>query len=479
MTTSRIVAGVDSSTSATKLQLRDAETGRLLHSSRVAHPPTTPPRSEQDPQSWWEALVSASGQVPRGAAISAWAVAGQQHGMVVLDGSDAVVRPAKLWNDTESAPQALELVERLGGPQAWASACGSVPTASFTVTKLAWLRAHEPDSFLRLAKVLLPHDWLTFRLTGRKVTDRGDASGTGYWSPATQRWRPDLLELVDPEVDWVAALPEVLSPLDAVGTLAGAPASELGASRGAIVAPGTGDNMAAALGLGLAAGDVAVSLGTSGTVFAVSAAPTADPTGLVAGFADAAGAYLPLACTLNATRVTDAMAAWLGVDRGRFEALALSAPPGAGGVVLVPYLDGERTPNRPTATGQLSGLRTTTTQGQLARAAVEGVICGLLDGLDALGCAGVATTGRLLMVGGGARSGAYRRVLADLSQRSVVVPVEEELVALGACVQAAAVLQQRSPLAVSQAWGMEATSLEPDPAVDAGAVRAAYAAARG
>src|SRR5262245_47001468 len=287
--------------------------------------------------------------------------------MVVLDAAGEVVRPAKLWNDTESAPDAAALVERLGA-EAWSEAVGLVPVASYTVTKLAWLRRCEPSAWGRLARVLLPHDWLNLRCTGFAATDRGDASGTGYWSPAAGEYRPDLLALVDPDRDWAACLPEVRGPAEPVGRLAGEAHDCFGP---ALVGPGTGDNMAAALGLGLAPGDVAVSVGTSGTVFTVSDTPAADPEGLVSGFADATGRYLPLVCTLNAARVLDTVAALLGVDHDGLDELALAAPPGARGLTLVPYLDGERTPNRPDATGTLAGLRTSHGRPDLARAAVE------------------------------------------------------------------------------------------------------------
>jgi xylulokinase len=373
-----------------------------------------------------------------------------------------VLRPAKLWNDTESAPDAEALVDELGGGGAWAEACGSVPVASFTITKLRWLRDHEPDAFARVAAVLLPHDWLTYRLTGGQTTDRGDASGTGYWSPAEGRYRPDLLALVGADERW---LPEVLGPTDTAGEW-----------NGAVVAPGTGDNMAAALGLGLRPGDLALSFGTSGTAYSVSELPSADPSGIVAGFADATGRFLPLVCTLNATKVTDAVARLLGVDTTRFDELALSAPPGAGGLVLVPHVDGERTPNRPSATGTLFGLRSDVTPEQLARAAVEGVVANLLAGADALGSE--AAGGRVLLIGGGAHSGAYRRVVADLTGREVVVPAEGELVACGAAAQAAAVLEGCPVEQVADAWSLGAGEvIAPDLTVDAAAVRAAYAAA--
>jgi xylulokinase len=457
-----LVAGVDSSTQSCKLEVRDADSGELVRSGHHPHPPTTPPRSEQDPRSWWDALSSLLDE--HGPDVAAIAIAGQQHGMVVLDHTRRVLRPAKLWNDSESAPNAAALVDRWG-PRRWADVIGTVPVASITITKLAWLREHEPEHFVRLAHVLLPHDWLTLQLTGDLTTDRGDASGTGYWSPRLGDYVPEAFALLDLDP---SVAPRVVAPGAVAGTYGDV-----------VVAAGTGDNMGAALGIGLAEGDVAISLGTSGTVFAVSGAPTNDVSGAVAGFADATGRFLPLACTLNATKVTDEMARLLGRSRDEFEALATGSVPGARGVVLLPYLDGERTPNLPDARGTIAGLRSDTAPAQLARAAYEGVVCHLLEALDALARAGVPTDrGRLFVVGGGARSALYPRLLADLSQRPVEVPVAAEHVARGACVQAAAALTGRDVASVAREWAPESTIVEPDRDVDAAGVRGAYAEVR-
>ncbi len=462
------VVGVDSSTSACKVQVRDADSGAIVASGRATHAPTSPPRSEQHPSMWAAAFDAACAQAGVGASYtpSAIAIAAQQHGLVVLGDDGEALRPAKLWNDTESSVDTDQLLTALqGGGAEWAAACGSVPVPSFTITKLHWLHRCEPETFRRVASILLPHDWLTFRLTGRRTTDRGDASGTGYWSPREERYRMDLLQLVSEDVDWDAALPEVLAPDALAGEWA---------DTGISVAPGTGDNMAAALGLGLRPGDLALSLGTSGTACTVSDEASADPTGTVAGFADATGRYLPLVCTMNATKVTDTVTRLLGIDHARFDELALAAPAGAGGLVLVPYLDGERTPNRPDAAGMLTGLRTDVTPAQFARAAVEGVVCNLLAGADTL--RPETEQGTLFLVGGAARSAAYRRVVADLTGRAVHVPADDDLVAGGAAVQAAALFHGSDFAEVVQAWGLSrGETIEPEAGVDRTAIREAYA----
>ena len=467
-----LVAGIDSSTQSTKVEVRDADTGALVATGRARHPHTTPPRSEQDPSAWWRAFETAWAEAgaPRVAAIS---VAGQQHGMVATDEHGTPVRPAKLWNDTETAPDVGWLIKKLGGPEAWAEAVGSVPVPALTITKLSWLHRSEADAWARMRHVCLPHDWLTWKLTGQLVTDRGDASGTGYWSPIEERYRYDVLEIVGADLDWKGMLPTVLGPSESAGEWA----SGEGRPK---VACGTGDNMAAALGTGLGAGEISMSLGTSGTAYAVSDRATSDPTGAVAGFADATGNYLPLVCTLNATKVTEAVARLLGVDDDRLGLLALDAPAGAGGVTVLPWFDGERTPNRPDATGLIAGVRSDVTREHLARAAFEGVVCGLLDGIDALDAAGVPVEGaRIVLVGGGAHSPAYRRIVADLSGMTVVVPDDAEHVAKGACEQAAALLHDADVADVARAWkGKPVAELDPDPNVDRAAIRAAYGAVR-
>jgi xylulokinase len=422
-----LVAGIDSSTQSCKVVVRDADSGALVREGRAAHPDGT----EVPPEAWWRALTAAVEQAGGLADVAAVAVGAQQHGLVCLDEHGEVVRPALLWNDTRSAGAARELIDEFGGPDFWARAVGLVPVASFTITKLRWLATHEPASADRTRMVCLPHDWLTWRLSGGTdpaavTTDRGDASGTGYWSAATSAYRPDLLRAA---FGRDTGVPTVLGPTQPAGELPG----------GALLGPGTGDNAACCLGLGVVEGDVVISIGTSGTVFTPTSKAVADASGTVAGFADATGGFLPLIATLNAARVLEATARVLGVSLDELSQLALSAPPGAGGATLVPYLEGERTPNRPLATGSLHGLTLTSLTPQyLARAAVEGMLCALADGLDAvLAQAPGVTLNRVTLVGGGARSAAVRAIAPTIFGVPVVVPPPSEYVADGAARQAA------------------------------------------
>lgn len=422
-----LVAGIDSSTQSVKVTVRDADTGEQLRAGRAAHPDGT----QIDPRIWWDAMQSAIEAAGGLDDVAALAVGAQQHGMVALDTGGDPVFDALLWNDNRSARDAEQLV-RQRGAQWWAEQTGSVPVASFTVTKLAWLARERPELAARVDQVMLPHDYLTWRLRGGDdaTTDRGDASGTGYFSPTRNEYLPDLVQEI---LGHPVRLPRVLGP-----------AQSPGEAGDILLGPGTGDNMAAALGVGAGPGDVVVSIGTSGTVFASSEVPTADPTGIIAGFADALGGYLPLVCTLNASRVIDAACSVLGVDYAEVDRLALSVPE-AGGLVLIPYLEGERTPNLPDATGSLHGMtRGNSTPAHYARAAVEGMVCGLAAGLTALQDAGVACR-RILLVGGGAQSRAVAQIASEVFGMPVIVPDPGEYVAAGAARQAAWALTGELP----------------------------------
>lgn len=445
------VAGIDSSTQSVKIVVRDLDSGDVLQTWRAPHPEGT----EVDPRAWLQALQQAS-DILEG--VDAMSVAAQQHGMITLDDQLHPVRPAPLWNDTKAAADAADLVAEAGGPGFWADAVGSVPLAAFTVAKARWLRHHEPANADRVAHLMLPHDYLTWALRdfqGTPTTDRGDASGTGYWSPARNVYREDLVERA---LGFVPQLPRVAEPTEIVGET----------RSGALLAAGTGDNMAAALGLDLEPGDVVVSLGTSGTAYARSPVPTADASGYVAGFADATGVFLPLVCTLNAARVLDATANMLGCTVDELGALAAGAPAGSDGLVLVPYLDGERTPNLPDATGSLLGMtRSNMTPAHVARSAFEGMLCGLADAVDALITQGIEPQ-RIVIIGGAAANPMVPIVASSLFSVPIAVPDSAEYVAEGAARQAAWILNGSLPR-----WSARsgARTFEPNPIAG---IRAAY-----
>lgn len=442
MSAQRVVIGIDSSTQSAKAVAVDVDSGAVVGEGRAPHTVSSGAGRESDPEQWWQALCTAVEQTGWADRAEAVSVGGQQHGLVTLDANGTPIRPALLWNDVRSAGQAAALTEKYGA-ETLAARTGSVPTSSFTISKWLWLRENEPHHAERVAAVRLPHDYLTERLTGEGVTDRGDASGTGWWGPGG--YDLDLLRDIDLDP---ALLPRVVS--GQAGTVkAGGPLRE-----GALVASGTGDNMAAALGLGLEPGTPVLSLGTSGTVYAVTRQRPQDPTGIVAGFADALDNWLPLACTLNCTQAVDKFAALLGRDREAVE-------PGGTAVVL-PFLDGERTPNLPHAAGLVYGLRHDTTPGQILQAAYDGAAAALLAALDDVLRAGgedPSPDTPLLLIGGGAKGTAWRHTILRLSGRPVLVPAAGELVALGAAAQAAALLTGETPDAVARRWGTSSGEL--------------------
>ena len=451
-----LVAGVDSSTQSCKITIRELESGAIVRTGRASHPDGT----EVHPDAWWEALLEAVASAGGLDDVAAISVAGQQHGMVVLDVEGRVVREALLWNDTRSAEAAADLIAEFGAEDL-ARRTGSVPVASFTATKLRWLRDTEPENAARVAAVALPHDWLTWRLRGfgpqnpvldELVTDRSDASGTSYWNPSTGEYDRELLAAA---LGHDAILPRVIAPDARAGETAALP----GIPAGVVIGAGAGDNAGAALGLGARTGDAVLSIGTSGTIFAVTDYAVADTSRTVAGFADASGNFLPLVATLNAARVLDAMTRLLDVDYDALGALALEAAPGSGGVVLQPYFEGERTPNLPDATASLFGMTlASTTRANLARAAIEGMLCGLADGLDAVRHLGVSAE-RIMLVGGAAQSDAVSTIAAQVFDIPVTVPEPGEYVAAGAAVQAA--------------WAL--TGTRPDWSVDAATIAGTHA----
>ena len=435
MANQQLIAGVDSSTQSVKVVIRDAHTGALVRQGRASHPDGT----EVDPSHWLTGLNSAFADAGGLADVEAISIAGQQHGMVAIDAQGKVIRNALLWNDTRSAQEADDLNREVGGDQEIARKVGSKLVASFTASKVRWMADHEPENAARVASIALPHDWLSWQLQGGRdlsklFTDRSDASGTGYFDPSTSHYREDIVRLALRH-DQELTLPKIIAPSQFGGTtLSGIP-----------IAAGAGDNAGAALGLQAQPGDVIVSLGTSGTAFAVSETPTHDASGAVAGFADATGRYLPLVCTLNAARILDAACRILGKNHDEVAQLALAAKPGANGLTLLPYFEGERTPNRPKATGVFSGMNlNNSNQEDIARAMVEGMLAGLADAVDALVALGVGVN-RILLIGGAAKNPAVPVIASALFGREVLVPPTGEYVADGAAKQAAWALLGEMP----------------------------------
>jgi len=431
MANRKLIAGVDSSTQSCKVVIRDAVTGELLREGRASHPDGT----EVNPALWVTALDTAIKDAGGLDDVEAISIGGQQHGMVALDESGAVIRDALLWNDTRSAAAADALNSEIGGPTEMAKQVGSVLVAAFTASKLRWLADSEKDNAAKVAGVALPHDWLSWQLQhtssdkkdfSKLFSDRSEASGTGYFDPSTSKYRRDILALAL-RTDREIHLPKIISPAEFGGVT----------PSGVKIAPGAGDNAAAALGIQAQPGDVVVSLGTSGTAFAVSDTATHDSSAAVAGFADATGRFLPLVCTLNAARILDAATRILGKSHDEVGALALSAKPGANGLSLLPYFEGERTPNRPTATGVFGGMNLNNSNpADIARAMVEGMLCGLVDAVDALEKLRVDVK-RIILIGGAAKNPAVSHIASALFSREVLLPPAGEYVANGAARQAA------------------------------------------
>jgi xylulokinase len=458
-----IVAGLDSSSDSTRIVVCDTDTGAVLKQGYAPHPPGG---ADVDPQAWLMSLgEAAEGGLLEG--VQAIGVSAQQHGLLALDAAGALVRPALVGNDRRAQAAAADLVEALGGRTAWAQAVGAVPTSSQAIAKLRWLARTEPEAAQRVAELMQPHDWLVWQLLGRplrRTTDRGTASSSGYWSAVTGSWRPDLVQLA---LGHQVRLPEVIGPADAAGRT----------PEGLLISAGTGETMAAAFGLGVGLGDAVSS------VFTVHHEALADPTGTILSYADATGMHLPVVHTLNAVRVLRGTAELLGTDLEGLSALAMKSSPGAYGLVLLPYLEGERTPHLPHTAGTLTGLRRESMKAEhLARAAFEGMLCGLADALDELRGRGVQMR-RVFLLGPAADLQAVRAIAPALLGAPVVVPQPADYTALGAARQAAWALgishgthtphdPPRWPAAASQAF-------EPGDELAVGqAVRQQYVAVR-
>ncbi len=450
----RTYLGIDCGTQGTKALLLDGN-GNPLGRGYARHELIEKPNGarEQRPEWWVHALresVAAALQGHPTSAVAAIGISGQQHGLVVLDAQKQVIRPAKLWNDTETAAQNQQLIDGLGGRKAWFDRFGIIPLTGYTVSKLLWLKQNEPENFQRIRHVLLPHEYLNFYLTGQMHAEYGDASGTGYFDVRTRTWIKEVLDFIDEGSGHLyASLPDLLKPEDAVGTLLPEIASGLHLPADCIVSSGGGDNMMGAIGTGnVSAGTITISLGTSSTVYGYRDAPVLDPTGNVAPFCSSTGGWLPLVCTMNATNVTTQTVELLGKTVAEVDTALANTPPGAEGLVFHTFLNGERTPDLPTARGTLSGIASTNfTSHHLVRAAIEGVSFAILNGLDLILQGNAAQ--RIVAIGGGAKSTAWRQLLADATGVPIVVPTEEEAGCLGAAIQAIYLHRLKSGTSVS------------------------------
>lgn len=446
--------GIDCGTQGTKALILDAASGQVLGLGAAPHSMISGPNGqrEQHTGQWLDAFTQATRQALQAAGVDGQAilgvgVSGQQHGLVLLDDQDQVLRPAKLWCDTESTPQNDRLLAHLGGESGSLDRLGVVIAPGYTVSKLLWTREHHPQVFERIARILLPHDFLNHWLTGRACSEYGDASGTGYFNVRTRQWDVQLLQHIDPSGRLQAALPTLIDARQPVGRILPAVAARLGISPAAVVASGGGDNMMGAIGTGnIEPGVITMSLGSSGTVYAYAAEPVVSPQASVATFCSSSGGWLPLICTMNLTNATAAMRELLGLDIDAFNGLVAQAPIGAEGLCMLPFLNGERVPALPHATGSLLGLTATNmTRANLCRAVVEGTTFGLRYGLDLLRANGLQAHS-IRLIGGGSKSPVWRQIVADIMDTTVICTEQSEAAALGAAIQAAWCLDDQQDL---------------------------------
>lgn len=435
-----LVAGIDAGTQSVKVVVYDAAARAIVASA------STPlglisgddGSREQHPAEWVAAMQACFDRTDPAvrARIAALAVSGQQHGFVPVDAGGEVLAPAKLWCDTSTTAECGRIMDAVGGATRTIALAGNPILAGYTASKLPWTKAHRPDAYARLATILLPHDYLNFMLTGQRFCEYGDASGTGWLDVRTRTWSKDLLRATDPDRDLAACLPPIAAP-DALFDIDPAMASQLGLPATVKVAVGGGDNMMAAIGTGcVEEGRLAMSLGTSGTLFAYSGVPVVDPAGAWAAFCSSTGGWLPLICTMNCTVATEQVARTFGFSTREGDAHLQATPPGADGLVMLPFLNGERTPDLPRGKGVLAGIDAANmTPAHVYRAAMEGATYSLKYGFDAFVRAGMRFD-RIVLTGGGSNSAAWRQLVADVFGLPVDVPAQTEGAAFGAALQA-------------------------------------------
>ncbi|WP_315386024.1 xylulokinase [uncultured Stenotrophomonas sp.] len=435
-----LVAGIDAGTQSLKVLVYDPAARKVVASTSAALELTSGADGsrEQVPADWVAALNSCFAAIAPAvrSRIVALAVSGQQHGFVPLDAAGQVLAPAKLWCDTSTTAECTQIMDALGGMAQTIAAAGNPILTGYTASKLPWTKTHRPEAYANLASILLPHDYLNFALTGERFCEYGDASGTGWLDVRTRAWSPELLRATDPDRDLTACLPPIAAP-EALFDIAPAAAKSLGLPATVKVAVGGGDNMMAAIGTGcVAPGRLAMSLGTSGTLFAYSDTPVVDPEGAWAAFCSSTGGWLPLICTMNCTVVTEQVADAFDFNTRHADGHLRNTPPGADGLVMLPFLNGERTPDLPLGKGVLAGLDTTNmTPAHVYRAAMEGATYSLKYGYDAFVRAGMQFD-RIVLTGGGSNSAQWRQLVADVFGLPVDVPTQSEGAAFGAALQA-------------------------------------------
>jgi len=438
-----LLIGIDSGTQSTKVLILDANRGKVIAAAAEAYdliPDLPPGAKEQHPHTWRDATQKAVRKAlalaaARPGEVKAIGVSGQQHGFVPLDKNGQVIRPAKLWCDTSTAVECEEIMEKLGGLKATLRALGNAILPGFTASKILWLKKREPKNYARLSTVLLPHDYLNFWLTGEKVMEYGDASGTALLDVKTRHWSDKVLCAIDAGLR--VKLPPLLPSDQPAGRLQPETAKALGLGTDVLVSAGGGDNMMGAIGTGnTRQGVITASFGTSGTIYACSEKPVIDPLGEIAAFCDSTNRWLPLLCTMNVTVATEMVRHDFGMDLKTFDATVARARPGADGLMLLPYLEGERTPNVPDGTGVFCGVSPKTfTAEHFARAAMEGVTLGMNYGLRRLVELGVKPK-QIRATGGGANSKVWRQMMADIFNAEVVTLKVSEGAAYGAALQA-------------------------------------------
>ncbi len=440
----QLFIGIDSGTQGTKGVIFSRKTGLILAEAYTEHEliENIGGRREQKPEWWIDACTDVIDRVLSQTDVSrsricAIGISGQQHGMVPLDTHGEVIRPAKLWCDTETSSQCDDITARVGSPEDVVELIGNSIAAGFTASKILWLKQHEPQNYDRLATVLLPHDYINYWLTGQRKAEFGDTSGTAYFDVKTRTWSQALLNAIDDSGKLQECLPELIASDEPVGTIRREIAEQFQLNPNVIVSSGGGDNMMAAIGTGnVVAGVVTTSLGTSGTIYSFSDTPVIDPNGELAAFCSSSGGWLPLVCTMNVTVSTELTRELLSLTVEELNNQASTAPTGSAGILLLPYFNGERTPALPNANGVLFGLTSTNYRTpNIARASMEGATLGLRYGLDVLRKLGITPT-EIRLVGGGAKSSLWRQMVADIFACPIACPESSEAGAMGAALQA-------------------------------------------